>query len=196
MASKFQFNLKFDNEGTEDFTNVADTEVSRILSAIMACNGDGETATNLLLDISATRFYISGGTPNAVIKSMLCFLVMDPERRSVSYCFNCDKYVMGRVNENICAYDTIGHSDSHRTFHIDIIETVIPAIETICHDAIRDLKEEIRAIQEGLICSREFLNKIVDIACSAHTDAEHSSCDQHHACGTNPGDHNCSCIRN
>lgn len=195
MATKFQFTLKFDNEGTEDFINVADSEVHRILSTIMACNGVGETATNLLLDISATQFYVGGGTPNAVIKSMLCFLVMDPERRSVSYCFNCDKYVMGKVNTSICAYDTVGQSDSHRTFHIDIREVAIPSIEATCQDTIFQLKSEMASYSEGLTCSREFLNKLLDIVCMATEASEGSDCNNHHACGTEPDDH-CSCYRN
>jgi hypothetical protein len=190
--SRFTFNLKFDNAGTEDLINVADSEVSRILSDIV---DHDISATDILLDIMSSRFYLGGGTPNLVIKTMLNFFIMDPKRRSVSYCFDCDKYVMGSVNETICAYDTVGQADSHRTFHIDIIETALPSIETICHDAIMDLKGEIIDIQEGLTCSREFINKIVDIACSAHAEAENSGCSRHHACGTEPGEHNCSCIR-
>jgi hypothetical protein len=127
--AKFTFKLQFD-------ANTKDEEVSRMLDVVtdhcilyaqFAEANDPETVSagiaDLLFEIQSAVYYIGGGMPNRIIKTMLSTLAVTNDT-FIAYCFECDKIVTSKcTTETVCAYDTVGHGDSHKVFKITINES-------------------------------------------------------------------------
>jgi hypothetical protein len=121
--SKFTFELHFDTPNMVDVKRIRDKEISRMLSVMTELESNEDPSmVDILLGILAGRFYTGGSIENHVIKTMLNTLATTGNI-FVAHCFECDKLVTSRnVKETVCAYDTVGHGDSHRIFKIAIKE--------------------------------------------------------------------------
>jgi hypothetical protein len=121
------FELRFDNGETQDLFIVNEEEISRTLSHAMLLKENDASMVDLLLLIQSTRFYKSPSintTANTVIKNLLKMFVIS-DRRSVAYCFDCEKYVVGHPTDNVCAYDELNHPnqpDGHRIFRMSYVD--------------------------------------------------------------------------
>jgi hypothetical protein len=103
----------------------ADTEKVRCALDMLVYGGASSDAYNTVrLSISSNR-----------VKDMIQLLHISGMNH-VAFCVDCQKYLLSKnVNETICAYDTIGHSDSHGVLKIGIVEEVTPVYN--CSELIK-----------------------------------------------------------